>query len=464
MKKIRLPFKKKVSKKSKCIACPFSSAEGGLCAEVVRKISAKKNEPKWMLDIRLQALEEFKSKPLPKWGPDLSFLNVDRIMFYLKPFKKQESSWELVPEYIKKTFEKLGVPQSEREHLAGLGAQYESEVVYHNLKKEWADKGVIFCDTDTALKKYPEIFKEYFCSIVPFTDNKFAALNTALWSGGSFIYIPKNVKIDIPLQAYLRINADRLGQFERTLIIADEGSFINYIEGCTASAYSKSCLHAAVVEVIAKKGSRIRYSTLQNWSRNVSNLVTKRAVAYENATVEWVDGNLGSGVTMKYPAVILKGENSKAEILSIAIATHEKQIQDAGAKVIHQASNTNSRIISKSISGNGGRSSYRGLVKIDENAKNCKSFVQCDALMLDDKSQSDTYPFIDVRNNEVNVGHEASVSQIDEEKLFYLMSRGLSAQEAKTFVVNGFIEPFVKTLPMEYAIEMNRLIEMEMTP
>ena len=460
MKKSKLfSLKNTFTKSSKTLHCP---KKGGLCSEVVRKISAKKNEPKWMLDIRLKALENFKSKPLPKWGPNLSFLNIDRILYYLKPFKKQGKSWSDVPAEIKRTFEKLGVPQAEREHLAGLGAQYESEVIYHNLKKEWADKGVIFCDTDTALQKYPEIFKKYFGSVVPFSDNKFSALNTALWSGGSFIYVPKNVRVDIPLQAYFRINTNRLGQFERTLIIADEGSFVNYIEGCTASAFSKSSLHAAVVEVIAKRGARIRYSTLQNWSRNVSNLVTKRAVAYEGATVEWVDGNLGSGITMKYPAVLLKGEGAKAEILSIALATHEKQIQDAGAKAIHLASNTNSRIVSKSISSNGGRSSYRGVVKVMQNAKNCKSFVQCDALILDDKSQSDTYPYIDVRENEVDVGHEASVSQIDSEKLFYLMSRGLSKNEAQVLVVNGFIEPFVKTLPMEYAVEMNRLIEMEM--
>jgi len=459
MKKLINPFKRIFSQKLKASGC---RGKQGLCNNVVRKISCKKLEPSWMLQHRLKALEYFKSRLLPCWGPDLSNLKIDKIMYYLKPFKRQESCWDCVPTQIKETFDELGVLQAEKEHLAGLGAQYESEMVYHNLKKEWSEKGVLFCSMDEALKKYPKIFKKYFGSVVPFQDNKFAALNGALWSGGSFVYVPKNVCVEIPLQAHFRINSQRLGQFERTLIVADEGSFVNYVEGCTAADHSVSSLHSAVVEIIVKKNARVRYTTIQNWSRNVYNLVTKRAHVYKDATIEWIDGNLGSGLTMKYPAVILKEPGAKAEILSIAMACHGNQIQDSGAKAIHLAENTSSRIISKSISSNGGRSSYRGMVKVAEAAKNCKSFVQCDALILDDKSRSDTYPYIDVKQPDVDVGHESSVSRIEEEKLFYLMSRGLSKNEAQVLIINGFIEPFVKTLPMEYAVEMNRLIEMEM--
>jgi len=437
-------------------------SELGLNEQIVRSISAKKNEPMWMLDIRLKALSHFMKRPMPSWGPDLSALNIDDIYYYVKPVKKQEKSWDDVPRDIKETFDRLGVPESEKKYLAGLGAQYESEVVYHNLREEWVKKGVVFLDTDTGLKEYPELFKKYFGTVIPYADNKFAALNTAVWSGGSFIYVPKGVHIDVPLQTYFRINAEKMGQFERTLIIADEGSFVNYIEGCTAPSYVTSSLHSAVVEIIAHKNSRVRYSTIQNWSKNVYNLVTKRAMAHENSVVEWIDGNLGSGITMKYPAVILKGDNSRAEILSIAMASAPNQIQDSGGKVTHLGKNTHSRIVSKSISSRGGRSSYRGMVKVTPLAENSKSFVQCDALLLDDKSQSDTYPYIDINNDTVDIGHEATVSKIGDDQMFYLMSRGLDESTARTLIVNGFIEPFVKLLPMEYAVEMNRLIELEM--
>ncbi len=437
-------------------------SERGLNEEIVRNISQKKNEPAWMLALRLQALAEFMSRGLPKWGPDLSKLNIDDIHYYLKPVENQGKTWDDVPREIKKTFDRLGVPQAERAYLAGLGAQYESEVVYHNLKQEWVDKGVVFLDTDTGLKQYPELFKEYFGSIIPYNDNKFAALNTAVWSGGSFIYIPKGVEVTMPLQAYFRINAERMGQFERTLIIADEGSIVSYIEGCTAPTYVTSSLHSAVVEIIAKAGSRVRYYTIQNWSKNVYNLVTKRAFAYKDSVVEWIDCNLGSGITMKYPAVVLKEEGAKAEILSIAMASAPNQIQDSGGKVTHLAPNTSSRIIAKSISSKGGRSSYRGMVKVVNGAKNCKSFVQCDALLLDEHSRTDTYPYIDIHEAEVTIGHEASVSKIGDDQLFYLTSRGITELAARNLIVNGFIEPFVKTLPMEFAVEMNRLIELEM--
>lgn len=437
-------------------------SQKGLNEEIVRSISAKKNEPEWMLNFRLAALKCFESRPMQKWGPSLSALNMNDIYYYIKPIENHVTSWEDVPKDIKYTFDRLGVPESEKKYLAGMGAQYESEVVYHNLRKEWADLGVIFLDTDTGLKLYPEIFKEYFGTVVPMNDNKFAALNSAVWSGGSFVYIPKGVNVTMPLQTYFRINAQQMGQFERTLIIADEGSSVHYVEGCTAPMYKTSSLHSAVVEIIAKKGSKVRYSTIQNWSRNVYNLVTKRAFAYENSLVEWIDGNLGSGITMKYPSVILKGDGAKAEVLSIAMASSEGQIQDAGAKAIHLASNTSSRIISKSISKNGGRCSYRGTVKVVKGAKNCKSFVQCDALILDEKSISDTYPFIDISESDVEIGHEAKVSKIGDDQVFYLMSRGLTAQDAQTLIINGFISPFVKELPMEYAVEMNRLIALEM--
>ena len=433
----------------------------GLNESVVKEISAQKNEPEWMLEIRLKALNHFLKTSIQNWGPDLSELDMQDIHYYIKPVEKSQSSWEHVPQDIKKTFDYLGLPAAEQRYLAGLGAQYESEVVYHNLKKEWADQGVLFLDTDSALKAYPEIFKQYFGSIVPFNDNKFAALNTACWSGGSFIYVPPKVQVTIPLQAYFRIQAERMGQFERTLIIADEGSLVTYVEGCTAPAYSASSLHSAVVEIVAKAGSRVRYYTIQNWSKNVYNLVTKRAVAYKDSVVEWIDGNLGSKITMKYPAVILKEEGAKAEILSIAMASSFGQVQDTGAKVIHMAPNTTSRITSKSVSRSGGRSSYRGVVKILRGAKNCKSFVQCDALMLDQISRSDAYPSIQVKESSANVGHEASVSRIDDELVFYLTSRGIDANAAKTLIVNGFVEPFVKELPMEFAIEMNRLIQLE---
>jgi len=434
----------------------------GLNENIVRDISRRKNEPRWILELRLEALKYFEDRPFPKWGPSLEKLDPYDIYYYIKPAEKKHSSWDDVPQDIKITFDKLGVPESERKHLAGTGAQYESEVVYHNLQEEWEKKGVIFCDTDTALQKYPDLFKKYFGTVVGLNDNKFAALNSAVWSGGSFIYVPKGVHIDMPLQTYFRINAEQMGQFERTLIIADEGSFVHYVEGCTAPAYTTASLHSAVVEIIAKKGARVRYSTIQNWSHNIYNLVTKRAVAYQDAIVEWIDGNLGSGVTMKYPCVVLKEKGARAEIMSIALASSCGQVQDSGGKIIHGAPETSSRIISKSISKNGGRCSYRGMIKVPRGMKKCKSFVQCDALMLDDKSVSDTYPYIDIAESDVDVGHEAKVSRVGDEQLFYLMSRGLSAQDAQSLIVNGFIEPFVKLLPMEYALEMNRLIELEM--
>lgn len=434
----------------------------GLNQDIVCDISARKQEPLWMLEARLQGLENFTQRPMQKWGPDLSKLDINDIHYYVKPVKSPFASWNDVPKEIKNTFDRLGVPESEKKHLAGLGAQYESEVVYHNLKAEWQDQGVIFLDTDSGLKEHPELFKEYFGTVIPFNDNKFAALNTAVWSGGSFIYIPKGVHVTVPLQTYFRINTQKMGQFERTLIIADEGSTVTYVEGCTAPSYVSQSLHSAVVEIIAKKGARVRYYTIQNWSRNVYNLVTKRALAYEDAVVEWVDCNLGSGITMKYPAVILKEQGARAEILSVAMATTQNQIQDSGGKAIHKAPNTSSRIVSKSISARGGRASYRGAVTVDPGASGCKSFVQCDALILDAQSRTDTYPFIDIAENDVEIGHEATVSNIGDDQLFYLMSRGLDQNAARTLIVNGFIEPFVKQLPMEFAVEMNRLIELEM--
>ena len=434
----------------------------GLNAEIVRDISKRKNEPDWMLNLRLEALKCFESRPMQKWGPDLDDLDTNDIYYYIKPLENHKNSWEEIPEDIKYTFDKLGVPESERKYLAGMGAQYESEVVYHNLQEEWSKKGVIFLDTDTALKKYPDLFKKYFATVVPINDNKFAALNSAVWSGGSFVYIPKGVHVTMPLQTYFRINAQQMGQFERTLIVAEEGSFVHYVEGCTAPTYNTSSLHSAVVEIIAKKGARVRYSTIQNWSRNVYNLVTKRAFAYQDSVVEWVDGNLGSGVTMKYPSVVMKEPGARADILSIAMASTKNQVQDSGGKVIHEASNTSSRIISKSISKDGGRCSYRGVVKVDKGAENCSSFVQCDALLLDDQSISDTYPYMEISESKVDIGHEARVSKIGDAQLFYLMSRGISEQDAQSMIVNGFIEPFVKQLPMEFALEMNRLIELEM--
>ncbi len=437
-------------------------AERGLSEQTVRDISTRKQEPVWMLELRLQALKEFESRPTQSWGPDLSALDMQDIHYYLKPIENQRKSWDDVPADIKTTFDRLGVPQEERKHLAGLGAQYESEVVYHNLKKKWLKKGILFLDTDTALKHCPHIFQHYFGKIIPYNDNKFAALNTAVWSGGSFIYVPKGVTIDQPLQAYFRINAEKMGQFERTLIIADEGSCVSYVEGCTAPAYVSSSLHSAVVEIIALPGARVRYYTIQNWSKNVYNLVTKRAFAYKDAVVEWIDCNIGSGITMKYPSVVLKESGAHGEILSVAMASSPGQIQDSGGKIIHAAPNTTSRIISKSISSKGGRSSYRGLIKVCKGAEKSKSFVQCDALLIDDKSRSDTYPYMDICEADVDIGHEASVSKVSEDQIFYLTSRGIAEQAARTMIVNGFIEPLVKTLPMEFAVEMNRLIELEM--
>jgi Fe-S cluster assembly protein SufB len=440
----------------------FYKTPKGLNQKIVRDISKKKKEPKWMLEFRLKALSIFENSGLPKWGPDLSKIDFNDIYYYIKAVDKSKSSWEELPDKIKKTFDKLGLPEVERKYLSGMGAQYESEMVYHNIQDSLKKQGVIFLDTDSALREYPEIFQKYFSSVVELNDNKFAALNSAVWSGGTFIYIPKGVHVEMPLQTYFRINQEKMGQFERTLIIADEDSFIHYIEGCTAPTYRSNSLHCAVVEIIAKKNARVRYSTVQNWSKNIYNLVTKRAVAYENAIIEWVDGNLGSGVNMKYPGVILKEQGAKAEVISVALACEENQIQDTGAKAIHLASNTSSRIISKSISKNGGVSNYRGLVKVAKGAKNCKSYVQCDALILDKKSKADAYPVIEVNESNVDVAHEARISKIADEQLFYLMSRGISRQNAQSLIVNGFIEPFVSELPMEYAIEMNRLIELEM--
>lgn len=439
----------------------FYKADKGLSKKIVIEISQKKNEPGWMIDFRLKALEVFESMPLPKWGADLSALNIDDIYYYLKPVEKQYSSWDNVPENIKQTFEKLGIPQAERKMLAGVGAQFESEVIYKSLKKEWADKGVIFCDITTALHEHEEIFKKYFASVIPLNDNKFAALNSAVFSGGSFVFVPENVEIDLPLQAYFRINEAQMGQFERTLIIASPNSKVHYIEGCSAPIYKSSSLHSAVVEIIAQKKSHVTYTTIQNWAPNIYNLVTKRAIAYESARVSWIDGNFGSKVTMKYPAVILKEPNASAEILSIAIAS-KGQHQDSGAKAIHLAENTKSTIISKSVSKDGGRSSYRGLVKVIKGAKGSCSKVQCDALILDGNSRSDTYPTVLVNESDANIGHEASVSSINEDQLFYLLSRGITKSAATAMMVNGFIEPFVSTLPMEYAVELNRLIISEM--
>ncbi len=436
-------------------------AERGLDENVIRNMSAMKNEPEWMLDIRLKGYRHFLERPMPDWGADLSGIDFENIYYYIKPTDRDEDDWEDVPAYIKDTFNKLGIPEAEQKFLSGVAAQYESEVVYHNIKKELEEKGVVFLGMDDGLAKYPEMVKEYFGTIIPYNDNKFAALNTAVWSGGSFIYVPPGVSVEMPLQAYFRINAKNAGQFERTLIIIDEGAYVHYVEGCTAPIYSSDSLHSAVVEIIVRKGGRCRYTTIQNWSNNVYNLVTKRAVAEENATMEWVDGNLGSKVTMKYPAVYMIGEGAHGEILSIAFAG-KGQHQDAGGKVVHVAPNTTSRIISKSISKDGGRASYRGLLKVADGAYNVKSNVVCDALLLDDASRSDTYPYIEIDEEDVTIGHEASVSKVGEEQLFYLMSRGIDEHTATSMIVNGFIEPLVKELPMEYAIEMNRLIQLQM--
>jgi Fe-S cluster assembly protein SufB len=435
--------------------------ERGLTHAVVDQISDHKNEPAWMREFRHKALDIFLAKPMPTWGADLSGIDFDEITYYLKPSAGTENNWDNVPENIKRTFDRLGIPEAERKFLAGVGAQYDSEVVYHSLRKEWEKLGVIFLDMDSGLREHEDLVREYFATIIPAADNKFAALNSAVWSGGSFVYVPKGVHVDIPLQAYFRINAQNMGQFERTLIIVEEGASVHYVEGCTAPIYSSNSLHSAVVEIIVKKGARCRYTTIQNWSTDVYNLVTKRSVAYEGATMEWIDGNLGSKVTMKYPAVYMLGPKAHGEILSIAFAGHG-QHQDAGGKVVHGAPFTSSKIVSKSISKDGGRASYRGLLKVGKGAHHSKSNVVCDALLLDEASRSDTYPYIEIEEDNVSVGHEASVSKIGEEQLFYLQSRGIGEDEAAAMIVGGFIEPLVKELPMEYAVEMNRLIQLQM--
>ena len=433
----------------------------GLDQEIVRQISGMKEEPEWMTEFRLQALDIFFSRPNPQWGGDLDQIDFQDIYYYMKASDRQERSWDDVPDDIRKTYDRLGIPEAEKKYLAGVKAQYESEVVYGSLKEDLAEKGVIFTDTDSALKDHPELFREYFGKVIPSADNKFAALNSAVWSGGSFIYVPPGVHIEFPLQAYFRINSENMGQFERTLIIVDEGASAHYVEGCTAPTWSADSLHSAVVEIVVKRGGRFRYTTIQNWANNVYNLVTKRAMAYGDALMEWVDGNLGSKITMKYPAIYLMEPGARGETLSIAFA-NEGQHQDAGAKMVHCAPNTSSRVISKSISKGGGRSSYRGLAKVVKGATNCKTNVVCDALILDPNSRSDTYPYIEIEEDDVTIEHEASVSKIAEEQLFYLMSRGLSEAEASAMIVTGFIEPLVKELPMEYAVEMNRLIELQM--
>jgi Fe-S cluster assembly protein SufB len=435
-------------------------ARKGIDEEIVNQIADIKNEPEWMRQYRLEALQIFRSKPMPKWGGSID-IDFQDIYYYLKPTEGSEKSWDDVPKEIKETFDKLGIPEAEKKFLAGVKAQFESEVVYGSLKEDLANQGVIFLDTDSAVREHPDLLREYFGTIIPSHDNKFAALNSAVWSGGSFIYVPKGVKIEFPLQAYFRINAERMGQFERTLIIVDEGASVHYVEGCTAPMYSSESLHSAVVEVVVKKGGRCRYTTIQNWANNIYNLVTKRAYAYQDSVMEWVDGNLGSKLTMKYPAVHMMEPGARGEILSIAFSS-KGQHQDAGAKLVHMAPNTTGQIISKSISKNGGRSSYRGLVHVAPGATHSKNSVVCDALILDDRSRSDTYPYIEVAEQDASIGHEASVSRIGEEQLFYLTSRGLTEAEASTMIVNGFIEPLVKELPMEYAVEMNRLIQLQM--
>ncbi|RAX23437.1 MULTISPECIES: Fe-S cluster assembly protein SufB [unclassified Actinomyces] len=438
------------------------SARRGLDEQVVREISALKGEPEWMLQKRLKAYDIFQRKPMPTWGVDMSDFDLDQVKYFVRSTDKPANSWEDLPEDIRNTYDRLGIPQAERDRLvAGVAAQYESEVVYEQIREDLQQQGVIFLDTDSALKQYPELFKEYFGSVVPAGDNKFAALNTAVWSGGSFIYVPPGVKVEIPLQAYFRINTENMGQFERTLIIADEGSYVHYVEGCTAPIYSTDSLHAAIVEIIVKKNARVRYTTIQNWSNNVYNLVTQRATCAEGATMEWVDGNIGSKRNMKYPAVFLMGPHARGEALSIAFAG-AGQHQDTGAKMIHMAPHTSSHIVSKSISRGGGRSGYRGLVQIQKNARHSKSNVLCDALLVDEISRSDTYPYVDVRTDDVEMGHEATVSKVSADQLFYLMQRGLTETEAMATIVRGFVEPIARELPMEYALELNRLIELQM--
>jgi len=437
--------------------------DAGLSEQVVRDISELKNEPEWMTDIRVKAFNHFMEQPMPSWG-NLEILNnidFEAITYFLRSGNKTENDWDDVPEDIKRTFDRLGIPDAEQKWLGGVTAQYESEAVYHSIREDLEAQGVIFLDMDSGLREHEDLVKEYFCKVVPYQDNKFSALNTAVWSGGSFIYVPKGVKVEMPVQAYFRINAKNMGQFERTLIIADEGSSIHYVEGCTAPTYSTESLHSAVVELIAHENAHIRYSTVQNWSNNVYNLVTKRAIAHKNATVEWVDGNIGSKLTMKYPAVILKGDGSHAEVISVAYAG-QGQHQDAGAKVHHLASNTTSKILSKSISKDGGRGSYRGMVTVAKKAENCKVNVVCDALILDEDSQSDTYPTMEISNPTCRSEHEASVSKVSDDQLFYLMSRGHTEDEALALIVNGFFEPFTRELPMEYAVELNKLMALEM--
>ncbi|MFT4188174.1 MAG: Fe-S cluster assembly protein SufB [Aeromicrobium sp.] len=439
-----------------------ASAQRGLNEAVVRDISSKKNEPQWMLDLRLKGLKLFDRKPMPTWGASLDDIDFDNIKYFVRSSEKQAASWDDLPEDIKNTYDKLGIPEAEKQRLvAGVAAQYESEVVYHSIREDLEAQGVLFLDTDTALKEHPEIFAEYFGTVIPVGDNKFSALNTAVWSGGSFIYVPKGVHVDIPLQAYFRINTENMGQFERTLIIADEDSYVHYVEGCTAPIYSSDSLHSAVVEIIVKKGARVRYTTIQNWSNNVYNLVTKRAVCEAGATMEWVDGNIGSKVTMKYPAVYLMGEGARGETLSIAFAG-EGQHQDAGAKMVHAAPRTSSSILSKSVARGGGRTSYRGLLQVNEGAEGSASTVKCDALLVDQISRSDTYPYVDVREDDVTLGHEATVSKVSDDQLFYFMQRGMEEDEAMAMIVRGFVEPIARELPMEYALELNRLIELQM--
>ena len=442
---------------------PVYRARKGLSEEVVREISAHKEEPEWMLNSRLKALKVYESKPMPTWGGNLSELDqvLDEIYFYVRPQDRMEHSWEDVPEEIKDTFEKLGIPEAERKVLAGVGAQYESEMVYHSLREEWEKQGVIFDSIEDGLKNHPDLFREYFGTVIPTQDNKFSAMNAAVWSGGSFVYIPPGVHLETPLQAYFRVNQERMGQFERTLIICDEGASAHYIEGCTAPVYSTESFHSGVIEIVVKKNARFRYTTIQNWSNNMYNLVTQRALVHEGANMEWLDGNLGSKLTMKYPSCYLVGEGAHGEILSIAYSG-DGQHQDTGGKVVHAAPHTTSSIISKSISKGHGRSTYRGLCKVHEGAHHARSNVECDALLINDTSRTDTYPYIEIEENDANVGHEASVSKIGEEQLFYLTSRGISEEEAMAMIVRGFIEPIAKELPLEYAVELNRLIELEM--
>ncbi|HET7690527.1 MAG TPA: Fe-S cluster assembly protein SufB [Nocardioidaceae bacterium] len=439
-----------------------ATAQRGLNEDVVRDISSKKNEPQWMLDLRLKGLKLFDRKPMPKWGAELEDIDFDNIKYFVRSTEKQAQSWEDLPEDIKNTYDKLGIPEAEKQRLiAGVAAQYESEVVYHKINEELEKQGVIFLDTDTALKEHEDLFKEYFATVIPVGDNKFSALNSATWSGGSFIYVPKGVHVEIPLQAYFRINTENMGQFERTLIIVDEDAYVHYVEGCTAPIYSSDSLHSAVVEIVVKKGGRCRYTTIQNWSNNVYNLVTKRATCEAGATMEWIDGNIGSKVTMKYPAVYLLGEHAKGETLSIAFAG-EGQHQDAGAKMVHAAPHTSSSILSKSVARGGGRTSYRGLIQVNEGAHHSQSIVKCDAILVDQISRSDTYPYVDVREDDVSMAHEATVSKVSDDQLFYLMSRGMEEDEAMAMIVRGFVEPIAKELPMEYALELNRLIELQM--